>query len=633
MRRQLGVALALFGDAAFASGVAAALAAGSVALAGAWQETGLGRALPIALAEHWERLAPIALVVAAGLALARAALHRARGTLGWAALVGAGAGLAALAWSHDAAIEALQRTLPPLGDALARASAFATTQPKLAVVIAGALAALAGLTRWANPRSRALRWSTSLALAAFVAAGFGLRAARALLPAPDAKSVLLIVLDTVSARHLAGAGYARDTMPELEALAARGVRFPSAYSAAPWTVPSHASMFTGLAPIAHSATQEHVQLGARTPTLADILRAAGFHTFAAVGNTVVGPYSQLDQGFADFLPTWRRDVVAATRGAQHPNNVAFARFLRGVGEGERFFAFVNYIDAHAPYAPPPPHDRSYGAFPRRAVSQSWQHYYTGRSALSSADFQELADLYDGELEKLSRDLAGMIAELERAGRLGDTVVIVTSDHGENLGDHQHLDHVFNLYDSVLHVPLLVLGGGAPAGVADPRPATSVDVFATALAAAGVEFAAFRSEGQDLLAPAVPRGELTHEYYFPNQALSAIDPADLEGAHGRLAPHLRRLRALRGADGWKLIWSSDGRNELYDLAADPDERANRAASEPARVAEMTRRLEARLAEQAGRPFRFAEEPAPARSAGFEGLDEETRKNLESLGYVK
>jgi arylsulfatase A-like enzyme len=484
-----------------------------------------------------------------------------------------------------------------------------------------------------NPRSRGLRWSGAISLVALLAAGLGLHAARARLPAPHAKSVLLVVLDTVSARHLASGGYARDTMPELEVLAGRGVRFPNAFSAAPWAVPSHASMFTGLAPIAHGATQEHVQLAARLPTLADILRSVGFRTFAAVGNAVVGPPSRLDQGFAQFLPTWRRDVAAATRGAAHPNNVAFARFLASVGEGERFFAFVNYVDAHSPYAPPPPYDRRYGAFPRRPVDPSWQHYYTGVSQLGPLDFQELADLYDAELQKLSGDLAALVAELERAGHLDDTLVIVTADHGENLGDHQHLGHVFNLYDSVLHVPLFVLGGGAPHGVTDARPATSVDVFATVLAAAGIDARPYRSEGRDLLAPQAARGELTHEYYFPSQALSAIAPEDLAAAHGRLAPHLRRLRALRAADGWKLIWSASRRPELYDLRSDPDERDDRAASEPARVVEMAHRLEARLTEQAGRPFRFADEPAPAADGGFEGLDAETHGNLKRLGYAR
>ncbi len=621
------------GDVALASLAAALVSAGRIATAGAWEEGGLTRALPIAVAESWFALAPIALFVALSLLIALAALRSARSARGFALLAAAGGVLGAFVAFHDAAIEALQRVVPPLGDALARVSAFVTMQPKLAVLVAVALAALFAAIRALRPEPPRRSLRAAVLGIAFASAALALPAARTRLPAPNAKSVLLVVLDTVAARHLASGGYARNTMPELEALAARGVRFPNTYSAAPWTVPSHASMFTGLAPIAHGATQEHVQLAEALPTLADILRNEGYRTFAAAGNTVVGPFSQLDQGFAEFLPTWRRDLVAATRGAAHPNNRVFERFLASVPRRERFFAFVNYIDAHSPYVPRPPHDRSYGALPRRGADSSWQHYYTGKSALGSLDFQELADLYDGELEQLARDLAALIAELERTGRLDDTVVIVTSDHGENLGDHQHLDHVFNLYDSLLHVPLFVLGGGAPRGVTDARFATSVDVFATVLAAAGVDAARFRSEGQDLLAPAKPRGELTHEYYFPNQALSAIEPADLASAHGRMAPYLRRLRALRGADGWKLIWSSNGRHELYDLGADPNERTNLAGSEPQRVAEMAQRLEARLAEQRGQPFRFADEPAPEQSVGFEGLDEETRNNLESLGYVK
>jgi arylsulfatase A-like enzyme len=631
MKRLQG-ALGAAADAVLASFIAALLHAGASASAGAWDAVGLPHVLPIAAAEDWFALAPIALVVTLGLAAALAVLRGMRALRRIAWVAAAGALLAPLAAFHDAAIEALQRIAPPLGDPLARAAALVSTQPKGAVLLAAGAAAAFGLLRAARGGG-GLRLRESVVLIAFAGAALGLHLARTQLPQPRAKSVLLVVLDTVSARHLASGGYARDTMPELEALAGRGVRFPNAFSAAPWTVPSHASMFSGLAPIAHGATQEHTKLSDGVPTLAEILRNEGFRTFAAAGNTVVGPYSQLDQGFAQFLPTWRRDVVAATRGPAHPNNTAFERFLASVPRGERFFAFVNYIDAHSPYAPPPPHDRSYGTFPRRPVDPSWQHYYTGRSALGSLDFQELADLYDGELEQLSRDLAALIAELERSGRLSDTLVIVTADHGENLGDHEHLDHVFDLHDSLLHVPLFVLGGGTPGGVVDPRLATSVDVFATTLAAAGVEWARFRTEGRDLLAPAAPRAELTHEYYFPNQALSAIAPEDLARAHGRLAPFLRRLRALRGEDGWKLIWGSNGRHELYDLAADPDERVDRAAGEPERVAQMTRRLEARLAEQAGRPFRFADEPAPLESAGFEGLDEETRKNLESLGYVK
>jgi len=621
------------GDGALAAGAAAFVLARSWERAALCDPAALPHFFGFALADRWLAFAPIGIAMALAVRVGLALLARLRGIAFLFALALSGGALAALALAHDTIVAAVQRVLPPLGDALARASAYATTQPNEALLACAGLAALLSALRFFIVRKRPERVRiAALALGMFAATAIALPIARERAHAPNAKSVLLVVLDTVAARHLASGGYARNTMPQLEALGARGVRFPNAYSAAPWTLPSHASLFTGRAPIAHGATQENVALTC-SQTLAEILLSRGYRTFAAVGNAVVGPHSRLDRGFAQFLPTWRRDVVAATRGSEHANNVVLERFLAGLEGDERFFAFVNYIDAHSPYEPPPPHDRSYGAFPRRPVDQSWQHYYTGKSALGTLDFQELADLYDGELEKLALDLDGLIASLERAGRLDDTLVIITSDHGENLGDHLHLDHVFNLYDSLLHVPLVLLGAGAARGAVDTRVATSVDVFATALAAAGIAHERAGAEGQNLLAAPAPRGELTHEYYFPNQVLSVIKPADLVAAHGRLARHLRRLRALRGADGWKLIWASNGAHELYDLRSDPNETTNLAGREPARVAEMTQRLEQRLSEQRGSAFRFADEAAPIQSAGFEGIDEETRRNLETLGYVK
>ncbi len=457
------------------------------------------------------------------------------------------------------------------------------------------------------------------------------------LDADSKPNVLLVVLDTVSASHLSMYGYGRDTAPELSAAAARGAVFSNAYSVAPWTLPSHATLFTGLLPVAHGATQEHLKLDDRHFTLAEILRNDGYQTMAAVGNSIVGRHTGLEQGFGTFLPTWRKDVDAVYgAGPQHVNNAALLHFLDGLDDDDRFFVFLNYIEAHSPYEPPEEFLRRVVADAdlrraARSIDQSWQAYYAGTNPLSEEDFARLSDLYDAEIVQLDEIFGDLLDELRNRGLLDETLVVVTSDHGENLGDHGHFDHVFSIHDSLLRVPLILLGNGVEAGRTEARPVDSADLYATIAAAAAPDARPAGTGGRDLRRPLTAAAGPVAEYYFPNQALSTFDAEDLARGGERLAGFSRRLRAIREG-GWKLIWSSDGAHELYDTVLDPQERTNLAVDSPEIVVRLAAKLEALLAQAAARPFSFATEPEPVRS-GFEGLDEEAKERLRSLGYLR
>jgi arylsulfatase A-like enzyme len=457
---------------------------------------------------------------------------------------------------------------------------------------------------------------------------------------PGRRNVVLVVLDTFAAGHMRAYGYARDTSPGLEALARRGTLFAQAYTVAGWTLPAHASMFTGVWPVRHGADQERVRLDLTWNTLAEILRAEGYRTFAAVNNPIVSSLTHLDQGFTKFVPTWRRPVAGAYgRNGQHPNTTAALRFLDGLDRDEPFFVFLNYSDAHAPYMPPEPYRSRFlspGVTAARInnIKQDYRSYYLGRNRLGPEEFDILRALYDAELSHVSEAVADLIQRLEERGLLQNTLVIITADHGENVGDHGHLDHVFNLYDTVLRVPLFVLGAGARAAFVCDRLVSVVDIFPTVLAAARSSWSPREGPTRNLLAmdtSAAEPAEMVAEYYFPNQTLSTFDPEMLRGSRPQLAPYLRRLRVLR-TESWKLIWSSDGRHELYSIGADPEEMANRSPDEAERVIKMEKRLEELLASLKGAPFRFVDEPPPAAIAGFEDANEEMIERLRSLGYA-
>jgi arylsulfatase A-like enzyme len=458
-------------------------------------------------------------------------------------------------------------------------------------------------------------------------------------------NLLLIVLDTVRADRLSVYGYPRPTTPELDSFANRAIRYTDFYSTSCWTVPSHASLFTGLYPVRHGATQERVRLERGFSTLAEILQNAGYQTWGASGNPWMGPAINLSQGFQGFVETWRRDLetgLPRPTGSPHPANAAFERFLESRDPARPFFAFINYMDAHMPYAPPEPYLSRYlerGTDPGWAFELGqikWSEYYRGRP-YTQRDLEALSDLYDAGLAHLSSEVGRLLQMAEQRGLFDQTLILITSDHGEHFGENGLLGHVFGLYNTAVRVPLMIrLPGGARAGEVDARKGQLVDLFVTLLNAAGVDSSRLAHRGVDLLAPGVAPGResIFSEYYYPAQVLWQFKPEELKRQADRIAPFRRRLRAIQRY-GFRFIWSSNGLHELYNLAADPGETHNlyhpdrRSALAGAVLGMLERELGDYLPDSSAQ-LRF--EPDAIRSEVPAEIDGERLEALRAVGYV-
>jgi arylsulfatase A-like enzyme len=458
-------------------------------------------------------------------------------------------------------------------------------------------------------------------------------------------NIVLIVLDTVRADRLRCRPDSAVPTPRIDELCERGSYFERVSSTSSWTLPAHASIFTGLYPIRHGATQEYTFLDERARTLAELLGESGYRTFGVSANPMVSIQSGLARGFDSFEETWRASAgPASLQPDRHPNLIAVDELLEYHDPERPFFLFVNFIEAHGPNEPPEPYRAA--AARRRIDSREVagvrehdaKHYYLDPTSVSKSDFALLSTLYDGEIAQLDALVGALLDRLEAEGVLEDSLLILTSDHGENFGDHGHFRHVFSLHQSTVHVPLLIVRpDDAQASERRSDPVALVDLFATILAAAGLVAPESDAGARDLFAAAAAADAerlIVAEYYFPIQALSLFEPDAAEVHHERLGRYLRRLRSIE-SDDLRLIWSSDGAHELYDLAADPAEMRNLAADPrfAARERELRTRLEAFVAESGGpRPLPDGvSRLAPPRGV-FEDLDPESAELLRELGYL-
>jgi arylsulfatase A-like enzyme len=391
-------------------------------------------------------------------------------------------------------------------------------------------------------------------------------------PAPN---VILIVMDTVRADRCSVNGYGRPTTPALEALAREGINFQNAWSPAGWTGPAHASMFTGLLPIHHGFLRGiREYLDQTATTVAERLLDAGYRTACVTNNATISAELGLDQGFVRFFPMYEDEgKYYPTAPESHRQALQWVDGARK--EGKRFFLFINDTEAHYQYTPPAEFRESFrdpSTPPAEALRVSefgpevlFEHNF-GLKPRSAADIKVMSDLYDAEIACLDRAIGEFIVQLRSSGLLENTLLIITSDHGENLGEHGLLDHAYSLHRTIRHVPLIVrLPGEARAGEAHNEIVRLEDICPTILEACGLPVPD-GLDGKSLLRD-LP-GRISRAMAgAPDQFVAKIHRQS-DGAFDP-APFLLEYRALfDGHHHW--IFRSDGHVEIYDGLADPGE---------------------------------------------------------------
>jgi arylsulfatase A-like enzyme len=362
---------------------------------------------------------------------------------------------------------------------------------------------------------------------------------------PGRPNVVLIIIDTLRADHLGCYGYGRDTSPSMDSLAASGTLWSSVTSQSTWTLPSIASIYTGLSVRSHGVcmTRDWMTWGMdpEMPTLVTVLASNGYSTGGFVNVYLISERLGFHRGFQNFHVNYMGHGMAGE---------TVDEFLRWRGDddsGKPFLAVIHLYDVHSPYEPPPPYDE----------------YFTGNGATGLSDWtrdsldgaavpeerEHLEGLYDGEIRWVDSQVARVFQWLRSSGEDANTIVIITADHGEAFLEREGRNGILHrsLFQEVVHVPLIMAGPGIPSGIVDQTPAGLFDIMPTLLEELGID----------------------HSLHLDGVSLLNGAPAD-----GRPIPtaHLKEAGVAVTCDGIKVVWFAIADSScMYDLFEDPMER--------------------------------------------------------------
>ena len=473
-------------------------------------------------------------------------------------------------------------------------------------------------------------WTTSGVISAVLGlslAGFGCGRSDEI---PKAPNLVLVSIDSLRADHLSGYGYERDTSPTLDRLAAEGTLFEIATSSSSWTLPAHASLFTGLPDSVHGVDRGARRLAPARRTLAETLGAAGYRTAGVWSGPLLSPRFGFGQGFDDYVShaaeadDWQAAVDRSHTVVTGPETLAqVERLLPSLAGESPFFLFVHLWDVHYDYIPPEPYAGRFttpdyaGPIDGRGLVDL---VFQGPGDLSEDDLRELRALYDGEVAWVDHQVGNLLDLLRDAGALSDTVIVITSDHGEEFFERGFFGHKRHLFDESIRIPLIVWGPGRiAAGRRDGQPARLVDIAPTLVELGGAEPLP-SVMGLSLVGRLSPLDRPVPTQISPRAVAELVQDPNTG----------RALLAVRTVD-WKLVLRPDSGTPvgLWNLREDPEEQINVVDQRPDLLSTAIEAAEAELEELQ----RLRElHPRADGSDASETLAEDLRAQLESLGYL-
>ncbi|MCP5106802.1 MAG: sulfatase-like hydrolase/transferase [bacterium] len=426
-----------------------------------------------------------------------------------------------------------------------------------------------------------------------------------------APNIVLIVVDCLRADHLGYYGCHRNTSPVIDGLAKEGMVFENAFSNTSWTKPSVASLFTSLYPNRHGVITMTDIFPVPFLTMAEILKNNGYYTACFIGgNSFLREEFNYQQGF---------DLFKNDGYEESPADILTDTFLDAVSppSQRKFFAYIHYMDVHLPY-----HKNEYnGLFMEKGIKTPFTPFEFGKHSLreSTADGtlpeetkNRLVSVYDGQIRCVDEQIGRIISVLKQRNMLENTLVVITSDHGEELWDHNNFEHGHTLYNELIHVPLILVGNKLTHKKVK-TPVTLVDLLPTFLARANIRNGTLKLQGNDLLnsREADGRKAFASGTLYNDEKYCLIDE-----------------------ENWKLIintgdeteknkligFSNKDQFELYDLNSDPLEKENLKDAEPAKLVRLRKELEQRVNVKSI----FKRKKTV--------IDRKTRDRLKSLGYL-
>ncbi|MFK8214813.1 sulfatase [Haloferax volcanii] len=513
--------------------------------------------------------------------------------------------------------------------------------------------------------------------------------------AESPENVLFVVMDTVRKDHLTPYGYDRPTTPGLDRFADEATVFEQAVAPAPWTLPVHASLFTGMYPSQHGADQENPYLEGAT-TLAETLSAAGYDTACYSSNAWITPYTHLTDGFAEqdnffevmpgeFLSgplakAWKtmndndalrtladklvslgntaHEYLAGGEGADSKTPAVVDQTIDFIDDSEEFFAFVNLMDAHLPYHPPEEYKERFApGVDSTDVCQNSKEYNAGAYEIDDDEWADIRGLYDAEIAHIDDQLTRLFDHLKETDRWDDTMVVVCADHGELHGEHGLYGHEFCLYDPLINVPLMVKHPDLDAERRDDQ-VELIDLYHTVLDSLGVEGGDPANPGDDAVGLDRTRSLLSAdyrefaqasnddpgqrrdgEYAFVEYSRPVVELKQLEekaSSAGITLPEdsrfYSRMRAARRTDA-KYVRIDRIPDEAYRIDADPEETENVAGDDTGD--EAIAETEAALAEfedAIGGAWTDALD-TDVSDDSVDQMDDEAQDRLRDLGYLE